>query len=100
MQIVILPPGDNAALIPARETFDGSSHAEADVPCPVCRAPKLIVEGRVAHVVRADTHEHCTEWEATTLCCARAGFTIGVRRTSLFGFEEDARVLASGVRVY
>lgn len=98
MEVLILAP--DGTLHPAEQAAHGSHHAIARVPCPACGIEQLRVEGLVPHVVMATDHEHKTEWEARAICCGKDGFTIGVRRVSLFGFEEDRRVLEGRPRVY
>ena len=93
-------PGDTGPIVQAAEAAPGSFDAVADVACPDCGLSPLRAHGVVSHVVRATDHKHCTEWEAEAVCCGASGFTIGVRRVSLFGFEEDAAVLNGRPRVY
>ena len=100
MEVKILPPGPDAVILEGWEHDPGSCVAEAPGSCPRCGAVPLLVKGLVAHAVKSTPHEHCTEWEAVTVCCGRGGWTIGVRFFSLFGFEEDEAVLHGRARVY
>jgi hypothetical protein len=89
-------------------TIDGKSHAAKlaennafvtiEAPCPKCKAPKpLVVVGRDG----SRHHDHDTYHADAT--CKKCGETIGDLRakvSTIFGIEEDERVLHGRPRVY
>lgn len=77
--------------------YVGAAHVRVeDEPCPVCRKPApLLVRG---------VHQHrghdVIEADAIALCCdARVGRLV-VTVDTIFGLEEDSRVLNGPWRVY
>lgn len=76
--------------------FDGADHAVAPGSCPKCNAEPFKVAGRSMLIAERD------EYHADGFCLAceaRVGTLIAVVPT-LFGLEEDERVLNSRCRVY
>lgn len=63
----------------------------------VCGVPlKFKVRGRGKHVESHDTYAA----EAVSLCCQQRVGTIRVKMSTIFGVEEDNRVLSGPWRVY
>jgi hypothetical protein len=82
--IDLTPPGNGvtAIEIPGR-------------PCPLCREATLIVSGR-GHIV----HEGARFAVAVSRCCRERVGDLKVEHETLFGHEEDERVLMGRCRVY
>ncbi len=82
--INLAPPGNGADAIeiPGR-------------PCPLCRATPFVVSGR-GHIV----HEGARFAVAVSRCCRERVGDLKVEHETLFGHEEDERVLMGRCRVY
>lgn len=82
--------------IKATLPYEGCDHVTIDEPCPSCEheSPAKL-RGR-GHYHSHDTH-HAT---AVALCCGVAVGKIEVRVSTIFGIDEDERVLNGRCRVY
>lgn len=68
-----------------------------DAACPECKAPApLKVRGEGNHVEGRDTYAA----KAVALCCGAEVGVIRARLSTIFGLEEDGRVLNGRARVY
>lgn len=79
----------------AKRPHKESDHVLVDAACPACAEP-LRVRGRGNHVESHDTYAataHC-------VACGAALGTIRVRVSTIFGIEEDERILNGRMRVY
>lgn len=80
----------------ATPPFRGADHAAVPGSCPACRAEPFRVAGRGLRVGAADEYHadgYCLD------CRARVGRLVA-QVSTLFGLEEDARVLGGAWRVY
>lgn len=84
---------------PISTPFEGADHAvlEGATTCPACGSPapvKLAGDGR-----RVAGHD-AWEADAYALCCRERVGTIRAEASTIFGVEEDERVLNGRARVY
>lgn len=87
--------GDVAARIACRLPFADASHVVLDAPCPSCGAGHCTLRGRDQH------HSHNTYLAiAVAQCCDKPVGRLEVTVETLFGIEEDRRVLNGPWRVY
>lgn len=86
----------------AKQPHDGASHLlVADVmTCPACGEKTgtsgLVVGGSGKHIESHDTYAA----EAHAMCCKKKIGTIRVKVSTIFGLEEDERMLNGRARVY
>lgn len=77
--------------------YDAADHVVAEGACPACKAAPFAVRGRGVNQKTFD------EYRATAECCG-CGATLGTlvaEVSTIFGIEEDERVLLHGrCRVY
>lgn len=94
---VELEPSDGGTRIEAQVPFHGATRVEVGTPCPSCeREAPLKLVGKGTPERGHDTYT-C---RAEALCC---GATLGkliVTMSTIFGLEEDERVLNGRCRVY
>lgn len=77
--------------------FKGVDHADAEGDCPLCGAKAFGVAGAN---MRVDSHDTYAS-DAFSTCCKRPAGTIYARVSTVFGIEEDERMLKYGrARVY
>lgn len=87
--------------------YDGAAHVVVDdyVQCPNCgwRPPTVLgiltgikVHGRHQRIESRDTYRS----EAISICCDQVVGVIRVQMSTIFGIEEDERVLNGPWRVY
>lgn len=82
--------------IRARLPYEGAEYVVLSAPCPSCDTPAAPIAGKGVDTTTHSTHEA----EAIATCCgARVGRLI-VTLDTLFGIEEDNRVLNGPWRVY
>jgi hypothetical protein len=74
-----------------------SNFVVVDIPCPHCKSAPLEVRGR-GKPERG--HDFYKNTDTITLCCGEAVDWIRVKLDTLFGLEEDERVLRGPWRVY
>jgi hypothetical protein len=79
--------------IAAHIPFDGADHVLADEPC-ACGSHKVM--GRGNHIESHDTYAA----EAFCGACPARRATLRVTMSTIFGIEEDERVLNGRARVY
>jgi hypothetical protein len=82
----------------AAPPYDGAAHVivyDFD-ECPFCHAQTLKVRGRGIRETTHDTHTA----DAKTVCCDRPIGRLVVTVDTIFGIEEDERVLQGMCRVY
>lgn len=80
----------------ARLPFEDAPHALVDVACPLCKEPAPL-----AVAARQSTRGHDTiTGEGYAACCGGHIGTIVVTVATIFGIEEDERVLRGRPRVY
>lgn len=81
----------------AKLPFNGADHvAVKDLLCPSCKAP-LRAKGTDGPQLRdRDTYSS----RAVSTCCGEAVGTICAQVSTIFGIEEDERVLHGRCRVY
>jgi deoxycytidylate deaminase len=89
-----LPDGSKAqATLP----YDGADHVVTTLPCPHCKAEplKARVDGSVQRA-----HDTYTTATTVTLCCEKKLGPMVAKVSTIFGIEEDERVLNGRCRVY
>lgn len=87
-----LPDGSKRRLTP----LPSGERAIAEGSCPSCGANELAVAGRGRYVESRDTYAA----RAVALCCGEDMGTIRAEVDTIFGIEEDERVLHGRCRVY
>lgn len=82
---------------PAALPYDGADHVVVERACPngECRDTPMKVRAR-----ESLTNHDIIVGVAFCLCCKRAVGTLEVKVSTIFGVEEDRRVLNGRVRVY
>jgi hypothetical protein len=76
--------------------FEGADHVVVDGACPKCKGTPFTAKGQ--HITH---HDHDTYY-AHAICC-KCGAPVGQMKTvvsTIFGIEEDERVLFGRCRVY
>jgi hypothetical protein len=81
----------------AKEPFKGSEHVVVEGACPNCDANPFKVAGFAG--TRVETHDTIEAVAACLGCQTRVGKLV-VKVDTIFGIEEDRRVLAGPWRVY
>ena len=79
-----------------RSTPD-ADHVVVDMPCPHCKVMPLKVRGRGSP---ARGHDFYKNTDAITLCCGKSVDWIRAKLDTIFGLEEDERVLNGPWKVY
>jgi hypothetical protein len=93
MKITItLHDGEVRRLVP----LPSGERAAAEGPCPLCGAEELAVAGTGTYREGHDTYAA----RGITLCCGEPCGTIRAQVDTIFGIEEDDRVLHGRCRVY
>jgi len=83
---------------PAIRPEPRSEHVEVAVKCPFCGALPLCVKGEGSNIVRGrDSYQN---FSAVTLCCKKPVDWIKSQMDTIFGLEEDERVLNGPWKVY
>lgn len=77
--------------------YDDAPHAEADTACPVCKAPAPILVAGTGKRIVNDREVHADGYHLA--CKAHLGLLVA-KPDTLFGLEEDRRVLHGRPRVY
>lgn len=85
-------------VLTAKVPYEGCEHVIAETKCPECGAAPLKVRGVHSH--RVSDRNDAVEGRAQTLCCREDVGRILVTVDTLFGLEEDERVLNGPWRVY
>lgn len=88
---------NSGQVLAAKVPFAGADHVVIELSaCPLCKgAAPLKVKGANRH------HDHDTHYaDAIALCCGKPVGTIRVKVDTIFGIEEDRRVLNGRARVY
>lgn len=79
--------------------FDNAPHVETKATCPCCGATDISVRGDGLHIESHDTYAANAIHYAEN-CMKKVG-TIRVQMSTIFGLEEDERILVHGrARVY
>lgn len=87
---------DVRATLPDSPHERGGDCALVAGACPRCRVEPFAVQGGGMHI---ESHDTYAADAACAACKARVG-TLRARMSTLFGLEEDERVLGSCVKVY
>lgn len=84
-------------VLDAELPYPHADHVTADMFCPSCKAAApLKVSGKGNHIESHDTYAA----RAVALCCRKEIGTIRATMSTIFGVEEDERVLNGRARVY
>lgn len=86
----------NGATHSARVPYDGADHVTVKGLCPLCGAADFRVRGQGIHTTTHDTHLA----RAVSVCCGVDVGELRVTMSTIFGIEEDGRVLHGRPRVY
>lgn len=71
-------------------------HVRIECPCPHCKASPLLARGTGIR-----SHDHDTYYaDAVALCCGKPIGRMSTTVSTIFGIEEDERVLNGRARVY
>ncbi len=93
---ISLHTGDERKL-EARQPYAGADHVLVDAACPAAGcAPPLKVGGSGRRIESHDTYAA----DAFCMCCGARVGTLRVVCSTIFGVEEDERVLNGRCRVY
>lgn len=89
---------------PAHLPYDGATHVVCSIDCPHGCAP-VVVAGiknllKISGTGINRTSHDCYFADAVALCCKKRIGTIETKVETIFGIEEDERVMSGPWRVY
>lgn len=93
---LVIGDGEDARSIIARLPYENADHVVLDESCPNCEHEPCRVRGRGTQWHGHDTHYAV----GFALCCNAQLGRIEVKVSTIFGIEEDRRVLEGRHRVY
>jgi hypothetical protein len=91
---ITLTIGDKKLI--ARRPHDQSTFVEVNAACPRCKIEPMQVQGNGNSIESRDTYRA----DARCLACGETVGTLRVKVSTIFGIEEDDRVLNGRCRVY